>query len=129
VPDLKLAVERPPARIDTLTRWLTRAAVALFFVGYAGLSKFDSNPRSEWVRVFAAIGLGEWFRYFTGAMQIVGGVLFLIPRTATLGALLLACTMLGAMFTQLFILRAPLFALFPAMLFGAVFAAWFSTRQ
>jgi putative oxidoreductase len=129
VPDLQFTVGQPPGRIDVLTRWLTRAAVALFFIGYAGLSKFDSNPRSEWVRVFAAIGLGQWFRFFTGAMQIAGGVLFLIPRTATLGASMLASMMLGAVVTQVFILHTPLFALLPAMLFGGVVAAWLSTRR
>jgi hypothetical protein len=49
-----------------------------------------------WVRVFNRIGFGEWFRYVTGALQIVGGVLTLVPRVSLIGIGILACTMAGA---------------------------------
>ena len=35
---------------------------------------------TEWVGLFRQIGLGQWFRYFTGAVEILGGVLVLVPR-------------------------------------------------
>src|SRR2546430_2861644 len=44
------------------------------------LSLHDALPISEWVRIFDRIGLGQWFRYFTGALQVTGALLVLIPR-------------------------------------------------
>jgi hypothetical protein len=38
---------------------------------------------SDWsirIGIFQQIGLGQWFRYFTGAVEIAGGVLVTILR-------------------------------------------------
>jgi len=61
-----------------------------------GVSKFR-DPM--WVRLFARIGFGQWFRYLTGAMQITGALLALVPRASLIGIALLAATMLGAVIT------------------------------
>lgn len=84
--------EAVPDRIGALTAWLPRIAVALAF-GFIGLSKFR-DPM--WIRVFARIGIGQWFRYLTGAMQIGGALLALVPRLALAGIAAIACTMFGA---------------------------------
>jgi len=42
--------------------WTTRAAIALAFASFGVEKLFGSN----WVPLFAQIGLGQWFRYFTG---------------------------------------------------------------
>jgi hypothetical protein len=55
------------------------------------------------VELFDAIGLGQWFRYVTGSLEVLGAVLLLIPRLSGLGALLLVGTMLGAVATHLFV--------------------------
>jgi putative oxidoreductase len=91
-----------------------------------GLDKMSTNPHGPWVKTFDQIGLGQWFRYFTGALQISGGLLFLIPRTITAGAILLAGTMLGAVAAQIVILHKPAFALVPGALFVAIVAVWFT---
>ncbi len=96
--------------------WLIRAAVALVFI-YIGASKFEVD--SSWTRIFDRIGLGQWFRYFTGSLQVLGGVLVLIPRMFAYGILILAVTMIGAMATWVFLLGAPLNAVVP----GAILAA------
>src|ERR1700694_5775113 len=44
----------------------------------AGCMKFIDNP--VMVDMFNKVGLGQWFRYFTGALEIIGGVGILIPR-------------------------------------------------
>ena len=64
-----------------------------------GADKF-SNSRL-WIRVFNEIGWGQWFRYFTGAVEIAGALLLLVPLTAWVGAALLMCTMLGALLVHL----------------------------
>jgi len=68
-------------------------AAAQFFV--AGLDKLGDAP--PMVQLFAAVGFGQWFRYFTGAVEIVSAVLLLMPSRAALGAALLTATMIGAL--------------------------------
>jgi len=100
---LERSIEPVPDRLGTLRTWLPRIAVALVFVS-VGSSKFQ-DPM--WVRLFGQIGFGQWFRYLTGVMQIAGGILALIPRTALAGVALAACTMLGAAIAWLTVLHAP----------------------
>src|SRR5204862_2816414 len=53
--------------------WMPRIGVGLFFVIF-GLEKFDSSPIGSWVRLFEQIGIGHWFRYLTGVIEVAGGV-------------------------------------------------------
>ena len=77
---------------SVLVDWVLRAAIAAAFIVF-GIDKFRG---AEWVMLFQQIGIGQWFRYCTGVVEIVGGVLVLIPRTITAGLALLACTMASA---------------------------------
>jgi putative oxidoreductase len=86
---------RIPNRTDSLTAWLPRLAIAVAFA-MIGVSKFR-DPM--WVRLFARIGFGQWFRHLTGAMQITGALLTLVPRASVIGIAVLAATMLGAVIT------------------------------
>ena len=86
--------------------WILRLAVCAVFVG-VGATKFESH--SMWVAIFDRIGFGDWFRYVTGALQIAGGVLFLIPPTTYAGAVLAGGTMVGAIAAHLFILGTGVF--------------------
>ena len=75
------------------------------------------------VGLFEAIGFGQWFRYLTGALELVAAVAVLVPQTARYGALLIAVVMTGAVATHLFILGgSPVMA--AALLAGAVIGAW-----
>ena len=56
------------------------------------------------VQLFGVIGLGQWFRYVTGTIEVVSAVLLLIPSVAAYGAAALAVTMVGAIITHLFII-------------------------
>jgi putative oxidoreductase len=80
-----------------------------------------------WVQVFDEIGLGQWFRYLTGAMQVAGGILLLFRKTMTAGAGMLASTMLGAALVDAFILQEPAFII-PLLLFAVIGAAWVTSR-
>jgi putative oxidoreductase len=125
VTDLRLAVETERSRIDVLTAWLPRIGVALFFL-MVGSQKFTD---AGWVRIFERIGLGQWFRYLTGALQVGGALLVLLPPTATLGAAMIACTMLGAAIVNLVVLRTGPMFIVPAALFVAVAAVGWSARR
>jgi uncharacterized membrane protein YphA (DoxX/SURF4 family) len=126
--DLKFLVEEKRGPIDVFTTWLPRLGVIVAFV-LIGVTKFDNDPRGDWVRIFEQIGFGQWFRYFTGVMQITGAVLMLTRWTRTIGAIMLACTMVGAMFVDVFVAHSPVFALIPLILLGAVVATWFAGRD
>lgn len=100
-------VERPSLesaeRVPTIdvTRAVLRISAGLLFLA-VGLAKFQSE--SYWVKLFADIGLGDWFRYLTGGLQVAGGLLFLIPRTVYAAAVLAGSTMMGAVIVHLFVL-------------------------
>jgi hypothetical protein len=67
----------------------------------AGITKLAS-PQMQ-VAFFEKIGLGQWFRYFTGGLEVIGAILVLVPRTAGIAAILLGMTMVGAVDIHLLI--------------------------
>ena len=100
--------------------WTVRILLAMAF-GAAGLAKLAGVP--QMVQVFDAIGFGQWFRYLTGVVEIVGAVLLLVPAAGFFGGLLLAATMVCAVATHLLMIGGnPA----PAVVLGALaaFVAW-----
>jgi len=89
-------------------RSLQIAAAGMFLM--VGFLKLSGN--AQLVGLFEAIGLGQWFRYLTGTLEVAGAILLLIPRTSGLGALMLAGVMAGAVMTRLFVVGgSPLMAI------------------
>lgn len=110
----------PYSQSDTATNFAIRISVALVFV-LTGFDKFLQSP--EWDQVFKAIGWGDWFRYFTGIVEMAGGLMFLLPATTKVGAALLTAAMIGAMTFHIAVLRQPANILFPgAYLVGVLLA-------
>jgi putative oxidoreductase len=87
-------------RIATIALWTGQVAAAGVFL-LAGISKLAGAPLM--VAMFGAIGIGQWFRYVTGTIEVVSAVLLLIPSLAFFGAAALVPTMVGAILTHLFI--------------------------
>ena len=83
-----------------ITLWTLTIAVAALFL-MAGTSKLGGAPMM--VQLFAALGLGQWFRYFTGVVEVAGAIGLFIPALAPFAALALAVVMIGAIITHLFI--------------------------
>ncbi len=81
--------------------WVLQIAAAAM-LGMAGFAKLTGAP--EMIALFDAVGVGQWFRYVTGALEVLGAVLLLVPALAGAGALLLASVMLGAVLTHLFVI-------------------------
>ncbi len=99
------------SRAWNIALWALQISTALLFLPGAVAKLAGAAPM---VATFEQVGLGQWFRYFTGGLEVVFAILLLIPRTATAGAALLAATMLGAIATHLFIIGgspAPAFLL------------------
>lgn len=68
----------------------------------AGVNKLLGNP--EMVAMFQQIGLGQWFRYVTGVLEVGGAAGLLMPRYSFYAALLLSAVMIGAILTHLVVL-------------------------
>jgi hypothetical protein len=87
-----------PTKAVKIISWALRLLSAAAFIS-AGGAKLAGVPMM--VAIFEQIGLGQWFRFFTGAVEIVGGIAILVPATAAFGAVVLAVTMVCAVFTHL----------------------------
>jgi uncharacterized membrane protein YphA (DoxX/SURF4 family) len=107
--------------------WILRGGIAIVFVIF-GAEKFPSDPEGQWVRLFHQIGAGQWFRYFTGVVEVLGGVLVLIPWTTTAGLILLACIMLSAALILIFVIGRPADSIVSGMFFLGLVAFWWSRR-
>lgn len=94
------AAATPSALARAVDR-IIRVLLALAFVSAGGL-KLAGAP--QFVAMFEQIGLGQWFRLFTGALELFGGLLILIPHTARHAAALLAVVMVGALATHAFVI-------------------------
>src|SRR6266850_2022754 len=81
------------AKIINVLLWILQIGAAGMFL-MVGFLKISGDP--QLVGLFEAIGIGQWFRYLTGSLEVLGAVLLLIPRLSGLGALLLVGVMLGA---------------------------------
>jgi len=69
---------------------------------FAGGSKLAGQ--AAMVQVFDAIGIGQWFRYLTGLIEVTSAALLLVPSLAFYGAVALAVTMVGAIIAHLFVI-------------------------
>jgi putative oxidoreductase len=105
-------------KIANVVLWVLQVAAAGMFL-MVGFLKLSGNP--QLVGLFEAIGLGQWFRYLTGSLEVLGAVLLLIPRLSGLGALMLAGVMTGAVITHLFIVGgSPLMAIILLVVTGVI---------
>jgi hypothetical protein len=75
------------------------------------------------VAEFEKVGLGQWFRYFTGSAELIGALLLLWPRTSFWGALALLCVCVGAGVAQLGPLRGDIIHVIVLALLVSL-AAW-----
>ena len=81
--------------------WVAQLAVGGMLL-FAGFNKLAGAPMM--VGLFDVLGIGQWFRYLTGGLEVVGGVMLLIPSLAAFGAALLLPVMAGAILTHLVVL-------------------------
>ena len=64
--------------------------------------KFTAHPDS--VYIFSQLGVEPWGRITLGVLELIAGILLLIPRTTLLGALLGLGLITGALFSHIFML-------------------------
>jgi uncharacterized membrane protein YphA (DoxX/SURF4 family) len=109
-------------RTVNIVLWVLQVLLAALFV-FAAIPKLLGNPAA--VDGFARLGLGQWFRYFTGAVELAGAIGLLIPRLSALAALGLVGVMVGAVITHILVLGPATLAFIPAAV-GVILAsiAW-----
>src|SRR5258705_10899525 len=81
------------AKIVNVVLWVLQIGAAGMFlmVGYLKLS-----GNAQLVGLFQAIGLGQWFRYLTGSLEVAGGVFLFFPRPSGFGGVVVARGGIGA---------------------------------
>lgn len=65
---------------------------------------FKFTGAEESVYIFQTLGVEPYGRIGSGVVELIASILILIPRTTLLGALLGIGTMVGAIFSHLFVL-------------------------
>src|SRR5689334_3423105 len=63
--------------------------------------------RPDMVALFGDIGVGQWFRYVTGAVEVSGAALLVVPFLSSGSAIVLAFVMFVATLIELFVLHRP----------------------
>jgi putative oxidoreductase len=96
-----IALTAPP-RGKTIAIWALRIIIAALFL-FTGAAKLAGQPMT--IEEFDAIGLGQWFRYVTGLIEVGGAVMVLIPAASMIGAIVVLLVIIGAFFAQAFVLR------------------------
>ncbi len=81
-----------------LLSWLLRIATAAILLQTLYF-KFSAHPQS--VELFSKLGVEPWGRIGTGVIELVTGILLLIPATAFIGAFLGIGLMAGAILSHL----------------------------
>lgn len=108
------------ARARTAAVWVLSVAAAGMFL-MAGWGKLSGAP--QMVGLYDAIGVGQWFRYLTGAIEVGAALALFVPSVAAFAATALTATMVGAIATHLFIVGGSV--AMPVVLLAATsFIAW-----
>jgi len=90
-------------------------AAAFLTAGFGSLSGYPMM-----VETFDKIGVGQWFRYVTGAIEVASAIMLLIPSLTPVGAALLVCTMTGAVLSHLFLIGGSPVAALVLLCFAAI---------
>ena len=101
-----------------------RIFLTLVFVGAGGAKLAGVDMM---VAVYETLGVGQWFRYVTGIVEVGSALLLWLPGKQASGAGLLVCTMIGALFANLFLLNSG--ALLAIILGGLSAVVLFAYRE
>ena len=100
--------------------WMLQIGVAAMMF-MAGGSKLTGSP--QMIDLFDQIGIGQWLRYGTGVLEMLGALAMLIPPYAGVGAILITGVMLGALIVHVFLIGgSPWMAVL--LLLASAVVAW-----
>lgn len=87
------------ARTQRITGWALTGLVGLFMIGASGIPKFFDFPGKN--EMMAKMGLPLELLPTLGVLEIVVTLIYLVPRTSFLGAILMTGYLGGAIVTHL----------------------------
>lgn len=88
-----------PTKAKRITSWVLIGLVGLFMIGASGIPKFIDFPQKD--EMMAKMGIPLDLLPALGVLEITVAILYLIPRTSFLGAILMTGYLGGAIFTHL----------------------------
>jgi putative oxidoreductase len=92
----------PASRSKAIIIWILQILMAALFL-FASFMKLTGKP--DMVAEFDTIGLGQWFRYLTGLLEVIGGIGILVPPVSVFAAILLLAVDAGAFVAQVAVLH------------------------
>ena len=110
---------RQRSRTVTVVAWILQILMAAEFLLAGGVKLAGVQAM---VQMFDTIGLGQWLRYATGAIECASALMLLVPSLAFFGASLLVCTMIGATVAHLTMLHTSPVAVIVLLLLVAPIA-------
>ncbi|MBY0414291.1 MAG: DoxX family protein, partial [Bdellovibrionales bacterium] len=97
--------------------WIIRLILSIIFT-LAAYLKFSGSH--DMILMFNIIGVGQWFRLVTGAIELLGAIFLMIPKLTGFGSVLIMGVMAGAIAAHLYIIGGsftfPLALLLTSML-------------
>ena len=85
------------SRLRPIVAWILQLLLGVVFV-LTGVGKFQQWD--GWMSRFESWGYAAWFLVLIAVLEAVGGLLVLVPRTSSYGALGIAVIMVGAAYTH-----------------------------
>jgi hypothetical protein len=86
-------------KAQTITGWILTALVGLFLIGVSGVPKFFDFPGKN--EMMGKLGIPLSLLPTLAVLEIAVTLIYLVPRTSFLGAILLTGYLGGAVFTHL----------------------------
>jgi putative oxidoreductase len=88
-------------KLKQITSWALRIVASLILLQTLYF-KFSAHPES--VELFTKLGVEPWGRIGTGIIELITGILLLLPTTAFIGAFLGIGLMIGAVLSHITVL-------------------------
>jgi hypothetical protein len=82
-----------------ITGWVLTGLIGLFLIVASGIPKFVDFPGKE--EMFGKLGISADISFTLGVIEVTVAILFLIPRTSFIGAILVTGYLGGAVWTHL----------------------------
>lgn len=91
----------PTTNRTSLLIWILQGLAALVFLAAGGAKLIGAQ---QMVTMFEKVGMGQWFRYATGLLEVGGAIGLFVPGMGFYAAALLALVMAGAVISQVTVL-------------------------
>ena len=88
-----------PSKAQRITGWVLTGLVGLFMIVVSGVPKFTGFPGSD--EMMGKMGIPLSLLPTLGVLEIAVAIIYLVPRTSFLGAILMTGYLGGAVFTHL----------------------------